>query len=80
MNKFISENGGILALLAVVTIALGVWIEWRIGGHLDSRGLIEPAKITAMADDIQENEEDIGELEDRWNAIVDAVAAAGRTD
>ena len=35
MKSWISENGGMLAVLAVVAVVLGAFADWRIGVKVD---------------------------------------------
>jgi len=61
-------------------ITLG-FLDWRASVHatqaLANAGIVPEAKITAMEDDISDNKDDIGDIEDRWNRLVDALAADG---
>ena len=77
---FIKDNGGLLTVAAVCLAIVGGYVELRLNAKLETMGLVQPAEVTAMKDDIQDNENDIDGLEGRWNAIVDAVAAAGRAN
>lgn len=58
-------------------ITLG-FLEWRASVHaskaLAAAGIVPKPTIEAMKDDIEENEEDIDDLTDRWNRLVDAIA------
>ena len=78
--NFIKDNGGIIAVAAVSLAIVGGYVELRLNAKLETMGLVKPVEVVAMKDDIQDNEDDIDGLETRWNNIVDAVAAAGRTD
>ena len=55
------------------------FLDWRASVHasnaLKEAGIVPEEKITAMEDDIDENAEDIDDLTDRWNRLVDAIAA-----
>ena len=68
----------------LVLIIGGAYTEWRISVAVDAKfqaaGIVSSDKSDAMDGDINENKDDIDGLESRWNNIVDAVAAAGRTD
>jgi hypothetical protein len=59
-------------------ITLG-FLDWRASVHaanaLANAGIVPEAKIAAMEGDIEKNEEDIEGIEDRWNRLVDALAA-----
>ena len=74
--NFIKENGGMLAVGAVAMMIVAGYVELRVNANLNERGLVAPAKITAMSDDIEDNSEDIGDFEDRWNTLIDALAAS----
>ena len=60
MKQFISNNGGMLAVLAVVGVILAAYAEWRIGeavsAKIDAVTLqqISPDKIEAIEGDIKE--------------------------
>ena len=77
--NWIKENGGVLVVGGVVLAIIAGYMEWRIGANVTSAladaGIVPEAKIVAMEDDIEDNKEDIGAIEDRWNRLVDALAA-----
>jgi hypothetical protein len=89
--NFIKENGGPLVVgAAVLTIAWG-YVELRLPDavdkevtmQLEASGIVTSATVTSMQRDINENAEDIEDTEsdvdnltDRWNRLVDAIAAA----
>jgi len=77
--SFVKDNGGAIAVGAVVLAILAGYMEWRIGANvgdaLAEAGIVPEAKITAMEGDIDRNEGDIDGIEDRWNRLVDALAA-----
>ena len=76
--SFVKENGGPLIIGAVFFGIIAGYIELRIPPIVDKKlqtvGLVAPAKIEAMDENIEENEEDIDDLTDRWNRLVDAIA------
>ena len=59
-------------------ITLG-FLDWRASVHasdaLAAAGIVPEAKIESMEGDIEDNSEDIDDFEDRWNRLVDAIAA-----
>ena len=77
--NFIKENGGVLVVGAVILAALAGYMEWRIsvgvGAQLQAKDIVAPLKIETMEDDIEDNTDDIDDIEDRWNRLVDAIAA-----
>ena len=80
MNKFISENGGILAVLAVCFVIGAAYLEWRISENataaINAAGSVTPEQLAAALKDIAENAEDIGKLEgadDRFEAKIDRI-------
>jgi len=77
--SFVKENGGLLVVGAVVLAILAGYMEWcigvAVGSQLKAADIVPPAKITAMEGDIEDNSDDIGDIEDRWNRLVDAIAA-----
>ncbi len=82
--SFVKDNGGLLSVGAVVWVVTLGFLEWRASVHasdaLAAAGIVPEATITAMKDDIEDNEEDIKDLTSRWNNLVDAVAAIGKTE
>ena len=68
--------GGGFAVIWGMTLG---FLDWRASVHtaeaLAAAGIVPMATITAMADDISDNENDIDDIEDRWNRLVDALAA-----
>lgn len=80
MNKFISENGGILAVLAVCFVIGAAYLEWRIKENatavINASGSVTPAQLDAALKDIAENAEDIGKLEsadERFEGKIDRI-------
>jgi hypothetical protein len=71
--------GGGFAVIWAVTLG---FLDWRASVHastaLAAAGIVPVEKITAMEKDISENEDDIDEIETRWNRLVDALAASGK--
>ena len=68
--------GGGFAVIWAMTLG---FLEWRASVHasdaLAAAGIVPEAKIVAMEDDIEDNTDDIDDIEDRWNRLVDALAA-----
>ena len=77
--NWVKENGGVLVIGAVILAILAGYMEWRIGTavstQLQAKNIVAPAKIESMEGDIEDNGEDIDDIEDRWNRLVDALAA-----
>jgi len=77
--SFIKESGGLLVVGAVLLAILAGYMEWRIGAavssQLQAKDIVAPLKIETMEGDIEDNTEDIDDIEDRWNRLVDAIAA-----
>ena len=73
--KFIQENGGLLAVLAVALAVAAGYLEWRIDravtDALADAGIVPEEKITAMEGDIAENKDYIRRTEDKVERIVD---------
>ena len=68
--------GGGFAVIWAMTLG---FLEWRASVHasdaLAAAGIVPEAKIVAMEGDIEDNTDDIDDIEDRWNRLVDALAA-----
>ena len=68
--------GGGFIVVWGITLA---FLDWRASVHaataLSNAGIVPEPTITAMQDDIGDNKQDIRTIEDRWNALVDAIAA-----
>ena len=81
MTNFVKDNGGILTVMVFLYALSMGFLEWRAQVHAQdyiaekTAGIVAPEKIEAMDDNIQENEESIEAMEDRWNRLVDAIAA-----
>jgi hypothetical protein len=77
--SFLKENGGLLVVGAAILAILAGYMEWRISAavsaQLTAADIVPPLKIETMEGDIKENSDDIGDIEDRWNRLVDAIAA-----
>ena len=78
MKKFISDNGGILAVIAVVVVVLGAYAEWRIaanvGSVLEAENLASASAVADLKedleDDIEDLEGDIGNLDGKVDQII----------
>jgi len=77
--NFLKENGGVLVVGAVILAILAGYMEWRIsvsvGAKFLAADIVPTLKIETMEGDIEENTDDIDDIEDRWNRLVDAIAA-----
>ena len=70
----IAYFGGGSFLLAVVAMAAKFWIATEVSSQLEAAGIVKSSEVTALRSDVDENAEDIGNLTDRWNRLVDALA------
>lgn len=80
MHKFISDNGGILAVLAVCFVIGAAYLEWRISENtqaaVNAAGSVTPEQLAAALKDIAQNAEDIGKLEnadERFEGKIDRI-------
>ncbi len=83
--SFLQENGGPLVVGAVCLAIIGGYIEMRLPSDLEIQdkvnnafiavGAVEPHRMDSAEEDIDKNEKDIDDFEDRWNALIDALAA-----
>ena len=62
-------------ILAVLGMALKAWIAIEISGQLAAAGVVPRSEIAQMQEDIEDNEMSISTLTERWNRLVDAIAA-----
>jgi len=77
--RFIRDNGGMLAVLAVVAVLLGTYAEWRIAvnvkSQLDATGQVAPHQIIAIEKDIADQKEthnrDSERMDNKIERIVD---------
>ena len=80
MHKFISENGGILAVL-IICFAIGAaYLEWRISENtqaaVNAAGKVTPEQLAAALKDIADNTDDIHKLEsadERFEGKIDRI-------
>ena len=67
MKNFISENGGVLVLMAMGFTIGAAYLEWRIEENTEAAihdaGSVTPEELAAAIKDIANNAEDIGKLE-----------------
>ena len=77
MNEWLKNNlFTVLGLLAVGGgFLLTVYIKAEIAAQLQDAGIVPEYEVTALKEDVQENADDIDTIEDRWNRLVDALAA-----
>lgn len=61
--------------LAVLGLAMSAWISAEVKTQLEDAGIVPKHEVTAIREDVDENAEDIKTIEDRWNRLVDALAA-----
>jgi len=83
--SFIKENGGPVLLAVLGAAAIVGYIELRLPSEVETQarvdqafedaGAIAPHRMDSAEADIEENAEDIDDFEDRWNALIDALAA-----
>lgn len=77
MNDFLKNN--LFAVAAVVLTVLGflttVYIKAEVASQLAEKGIPSSERISNMEEDIDENSDDIADVQDRWNRLVDALAA-----
>ena len=80
MRKFIADNGGILAVLAVCFVIGAAYLEWRIQVNateaINSAGSVTPEQLEAALKDIARNGEDIDSLEkvdERFEGKIDRI-------
>lgn len=72
---FIRENGGVLAVLAAVAVASGIWIEWRISTHLSNLNLPSDDRLVALKDEIgvvrEQHNDDRDRMDNKIERVVD---------
>ncbi len=83
--NFIKENGGPVVLAVLGAAAIVGYIELRLPSEVETQarvdaafvaaGAIAPHRMDSAEEDIDKNEKDIDDFEDRWNALIDALAA-----
>ena len=60
MKKFLTANGGILAIFAAVIVVAGAYGEWRIATNVDAAmtkaGHVKRYEVMAVAKDIEKLE------------------------
>mgnify|MGYP000585931880 CR=1 FL=1 len=82
MSKFISENGGVLAVLGVCLVTGAAYMEWRINVNaadaIHAAGNVTPAQLADAVKDIASNTAAIEKLqatderfEGKFDRIVD---------
>jgi hypothetical protein len=73
--KFLNENGGMLAVLGVVTILLGAYAEWRISvavtDKFEAEAQVEPHRMDQAEEDIKELEAEDDKLDVKIGKIID---------
>jgi len=83
--SFIKDNGGPVALIVLIGAAIIGYIELRLPSDVEIQakvnqafedaGSVAPHRMDTAEKDIEENTEDIDDFEDRWNSLIDALAA-----
>ena len=78
MKKFLSDNGGILTVIAAVVVVLGLYAEWRISANvsdvLAAENLASASSVADLkedlSDDIEDLEADIGKLDGKVDQVI----------
>jgi hypothetical protein len=77
MSDFLSKNGGILAVLAVVVAVGAGYLEWRIDSAVQAKfsaeAQVSPSEFAALSDKLTA-------LENTHRREVDSVASQHQTD
>lgn len=63
-------------VLAILGLAAKAYIAGEVETQLAAAGIVPAHEVTAIKDDVAENTDDIDDIENRWNALVDALAAS----
>lgn len=75
MKQWISANGGILAVLAVVALILGAYNEWRIAvavqAKFDEAGLISEDRVKGIEGDVVDLKRADDKFDDKLTRIID---------
>jgi hypothetical protein len=73
--KFISENGGVLAVLGVVALMMAGYAEWRISvavsDKFEAEAQVEPHRMDQAEEDIKELEAEDDKLDVKIGKIID---------
>lgn len=62
-------------LLAVLGLATKAYIADEVSEQLAAAGIVPKHEVAEIKKDVATNKDDIHEIENRWNALVDALAA-----
>jgi hypothetical protein len=77
MKAFISENGGILAVLAVCAVIGAGYMEWRISANVtaavNAQGAITPEQLAVVTTKLTAIKEDVSKLEGNDNRLEDKI-------
>jgi hypothetical protein len=63
-------------VLAVLGLATKAYIAGEVASQLAEAGIVPAHEVAAIRTDVDDNTDDIDDIEDRWNALVDALAAS----
>lgn len=77
MKQFLSDNGGILTVIAAVVVVLGLYAEWRISanveGVLAAENLASASSVSDLKDSLKEDIDDLEGDIDNLDGKVDQV-------
>ena len=73
--NWIKENGGLIGLIGIASVAVGVFAELRIRQHLDSMSIPSDDRISAFEEKLNEqkvvHKEDRDRMDSKIERIVD---------
>lgn len=62
-------------VLTVLAFAMQWWISLTVAEQLQAAGIVPKHEVAEIRADVDENADDIDGIIDRWNNLVDALAA-----
>ena len=75
--SWVKDNGGAIAVAAVALAIGAAYLEWRISvavtGEIEAVGLISPATIDAMKDDIADQKETHNRDSERMDGKIERI-------
>lgn len=71
--NWIKENGGLIGLIGIASVAVGVFAELRIRQHLESMNIPSDVRIASLEEKLDEQKQTHREDRDRMDSKIERI-------